>query len=406
MKQILIVEQDEQFAGNLFQALLRVDDFQISAAPTVRQACLIVGRQEQDLAFISLDGLEGTVEALRRLQPDLPLVVTLPRPGLTVPAPYVDKVQAVLSWSALVYGLPDLLARIWQEQVPEGRAEGADTAPVQMPAQGSGRSGYAEPRAVAGAVETVARQALAPLLQGTTLPETILTVLLSQGEHLLAHAGTFTADQAQLVAERVSESWVPGLSAQLQFLLLPSRTSDLQLYTRPTGSGLLLTVVARPETKMGALRRYAEQLAEQVAAVAGIEDLETFSAPPSIAVELRDLQAEQERDTGYALAWGSRDPLAEPLRIALRRVLERIAVENGCDLSYLDVQAQLVHMVVRCHPPRPSAWISHRFKRAAETAIQSQFGVEKQLWQKGYYAVESAEPLSAAELNLILGHSS
>lgn len=378
MKQILIVEPDEQFAGRLFQALVRAGDYQISSALTVREGCLIVGRQEQDLAFVPLADLEGTVEALRRLQPDLPIVVTVPGTDDAVPRAYVGQVQGILPRPAISLGLPDLLAKVEEQAAHGGRDPSAA-------ATGSGYGG------------------LAPLLQGSALPETILAALISRGEQLLAHGGTLSADQAEQVAQQVSASWKSELTGQIQFILLPSRTTDLQLYTRPVAAGMLLTLVSRAETKMETLRRQADKLAQQVLEAAGPVTADPDAASePALTVRVREQPPREIAEKSYALIWRSVGPLPAPLQIALRRALDRIASENGCVLTYLSVDETLVHLVVSCRPERSSAWIAHLFKREAEAAIQSQFGVEKQLWQKGYYAVEGTTPVSGAELNLIM----
>ena len=378
MKQILIVEPDEKFAVRLFQALLSAGDYQISSTPTVRQACLVVGRQVQDLAFVPLEGLGGTVEALRRLQPDLPLVVTVPHADTEVPDPYADQVQGILPRPALGLGLLDFLDGVWEKTV---------SGPTPLVEE-------QDPEDLNGA--------LGPLLQGNPLPETMLAALVSQGPLLLAHAGTLSGDQAELVVDRIDETWVPGLTAQIQFMLLPSRSSDLQLYTRPVGARLLLTLVARPETTMEAFRAQADLLAQQVASVGGSDEHPNLAQPGPVATVRMQEPGPVVTDSAYALAWGSVQPLPEPLQIALRRTLQRIAAENLCELSHLDVEESLVHLVVRCPPDRSSSWIAHLFKREAERAIQTEFAVDSRLWQRGYFAAESDEPLSEAELDLIL----
>lgn len=386
MKQILIVEPDEHFAGHLFQALLSAGDFQISSAPTVRQACLIVGRQKQNLAFVPLEGLGGTIEALRRLQPDLPLVVTVARTEITVPAPYEDQIQGVLPRPAVALGLDRFLEDVWKQAVPGRPAEEKKGPGEGLVGTGNG--------------------ALLPLLQGTALPETMLAILVSQGAELVAHAGTLSDEQAGRVAERVNQTWEPGLTAQIQFVVLPSRSSDLQLYTRPVGKGLLLTLVAQPETRMEAFRAQAALLARQVAGARGEKaGMDAGAVAPAETVTVEGPFPGAGAAKKYALVWRALGPLSAPLRIALRRGLERIAAENDCELHYLTVGEKLVHLVVQCPPGRSSAWAAHLFKRGAETIIQTEFAVKKELWERGYYAAERAEPLSERELDLFLNRT-
>jgi hypothetical protein len=219
---------------------------------------------------------------------------------------------------------------------------------------------------------------------------------------LLAHAGTLADEQAERVAEQVGDSWMPGLTAQVQFMRLPSRSSDLQLYTRPAGPGWLLTLVAQPETTMEAFRSQADSLAKRVAEVGSDEPGAHRTSMATATVTLKEPELHPMAEKGYALAWRSLVPLPESLRIALRRGLERIARENQCELSYLAVDENLVHLVVHCPSTRSSSWVAHLFKREAEAAIQTEFDVNKRLWQRGYFAAESDEPLTEVELDLVL----
>jgi REP element-mobilizing transposase RayT len=89
----------------------------------------------------------------------------------------------------------------------------------------------------------------------------------------------------------------------------------------------------------------------------------------------------------------------------LRRALERLAAANACVLTHTLVRPELVHLVVTCPPGRDSAWAAYLFKNGSEQVIQQQFGVAATLWDKGFYAVESADPLATAELNIFLEHN-
>jgi len=60
---------------------------------------------------------------------------------------------------------------------------------------------------------------------------------------------------------------------------------------------------------------------------------------------------------------------------------------------------------VTCPPGRDSAWAAYLFKNGSEQVLQQQFGVAATLWDKGFYAVESTDPLATAELNIFLEHN-
>ncbi|MCZ7670100.1 MAG: transposase [Chloroflexi bacterium] len=86
----------------------------------------------------------------------------------------------------------------------------------------------------------------------------------------------------------------------------------------------------------------------------------------------------------------------------MRRALERLAATNGCGLQQVSVQPEPIHLVVTCPPGRDSAWAAYLFKNGSEEIIQQEFNVTANLWETGYYATESEEPLTETELNLFL----
>ncbi|MCA9971815.1 MAG: hypothetical protein KC425_16435, partial [Anaerolineales bacterium] len=159
--------------------------------------------------------------------------------------------------------------------------------------------------------------------------------------------------------------------------------------------GYLLTLAALPETPLREVRLRARQLTESLA-----EALRGGPGAGGIGVQI---------DTGllgrrksYALVWRPVRPLPKSLHVPLRRALERLALANACVITFIQVQAELVHMIVLCPPENDSSWAAYLFKRGAESMIQQEFGVSATLWENGYYAAESTEPLSAAELKVFL----
>lgn len=406
MKRILLVEPEDQLAGHLFQLLVRSGDFVVSAAPSQREAALIVAEQPQDLAVVPVDALSGAITVLRSLQPDLRIVALLP-PGVDAPPIKFDgQLQGILHRSGLEAALPEVLADALSREVP-------------VPAS---------PLPLAGS-ET---EMMAALLQRTALHEKVLTTLLARGSELVNHAGTLEADQAAEAAARVAESWTHGHAAQVQFLRLQTRSSDLLLYTRGVGRDHLLTLAARPEAAVGEMRVQADQLAAALLAVlepvegsaaerregepggveaAGAEvtsaastepagvDTDPESATDAVAVAL-------EETASYALVWRAERQLPRPMEMTVRRVLQQLAADNGCTLSHLDVEGKLVHLVIQCPPETGSTWLVRLLKDGSEAEIQAQSGLTARLWEKGYYAVPSTDPLDGVELSLFAQQSS
>lgn len=380
MKRILIVEPDEHFATRLFQALVDVGDFSVSSAPTMREACLVIAQEPHDLAFVPVEEGTSLIRSLRSVQRDLRLVAVVPSSGFELPTAYRPVVQGTLARTRVGTDVKPVLERAFGARLKP--KEAADLAPAGNDAV------------------PVEELTLLESLQSVPLEDEVLTALLSQQEELLAHGGTLNEEQASFIARRLAETWESAHTAQIQFLRLPSRTNDLLLYTRPVGEHYLLTLAARPNTLVGKLRRQADVI---VGTVERLLNGDPAADPERTAPVMRRRSgSEAGEQTSYAIVWRPREPLNEMLYIPLRRALERLAETNACVLTYLDVDEELVHVVVACPPGRTSAWAAHLFKQGAEAEIQKQFGMEANLWEKGYYATESAEPLPQKELNLFL----
>lgn len=389
MKRILIVEPDEGFATRLFQALVDVGDFSVSSTPTMREACLVIAQEPHDLAFIPVEEGTSLVRSLRSLQRDLRLVAVVPTPDFELPTAFRPVVQGTLARTRVGSDVRDVVERAFgARQLPP------DTADAKAPSDPPPDSKDGE----------VGELTLLELLQSVPLEEEILTALLSQKATVLAHGGTLDDEQASAIARRLAKTWEAAHTAQIQFIRLPSRASELLLYTRPVGDDHLLTLAARPNALVGKLRRQANSIAAKVVPLVNGGPAGAPKRPAPVARSRSGRQGDREmpEQRSYAIVWRPREPLSEMLHIPLRRALERIAETNACVLTHLDVDEDLVHVVAACPPGRSSAWVAHVFKQGAEAEIQKQFGMAASLWEKGYYATESADPLEQRELNLFL----
>ncbi|HZD10140.1 MAG TPA: hypothetical protein VE553_02270 [Candidatus Binatia bacterium] len=367
MKRILILEPDKQYATRLFEALISAGDYAVASVSTMREACLLVAQQKQDVALIPPDDGEDLIHSLRSLQSDLRLIVVVPDAGYELPPSTAERVQGTLAKSRVYDKLPQLLEEVMVQPVPVAEE----------------------------AARPVSEATLTASLQGTVLDEFVLTALLSREQQLLVHTGTLDEQQAGRIVQRVTETWDPAHTAQVQFIRLPSRANDLLLYTQPIAGSYLLTLVAQPDVAIGQLRHQANKLAAQVdgrqGRGSGIKVGEEASGPAPAS-------------TSYAIVWQPKEPFPDALRKPLRRALERTAEANACVLSHVEIGPASVQIVVSCLPGRNSAWAAHIFKQGTEKAIQEAFGVEAHLWQKGYFAAESAKPLDEADLSLFLEH--
>jgi hypothetical protein len=233
-------------------------------------------------------------------------------------------------------------------------------------------------------------------LQQTPLGKLVQTVIFAQKTNLLAHWGELNITQAATVALIAGEKWrAEPNSTIIQFIHLAARAGDLLLYSCAVADTFLLTLVALPETPIRELRQQAKTVAANLEQVLQGKTLQDVRAETAAA-------ASNGQHSAYAIVWRPIRPIPKSLHIPLRRAIERLATANACTLSFTSVHEKLIHLVVTCPPGRDSTWAAYLFKNGSEDTIQREYGVAASLWDTGFYAVESSEPLPEAELNLFL----
>jgi hypothetical protein len=371
---ILILESDKEFALRLAKSLKTRAPAAVTLAPTVREACLYLVQQVQDLAFIPAGSDTQVIRSFRAIQPDLRIVLMTPDPDYVAPDHYAGQVQAVLLKPLLDVDLPDIL-RLASIQPFQSEERALPNSPAD-----------------AAAPDTAV---LIAALQQIQLGQLLQTVIFADAMRVLAHWGTLNDNEVANVALHVGQEWLQdNYQTRIQFIHLPARAGERLLYTTALREQYLLTLVALPEMPLTQLRRSAQQLRGYL--TDALNGVRTFGVITAVG------DGEDAGYTSYAIVWRALDPLPETLHIPLRRALERLAEANGCHLNYADVQRDLAHLVVACPPGRDSAWAAYLFKNGSEEIIQQEYAVSATLWQTGYYAAESAEPLTEAELNLFL----
>lgn len=374
-QKILILESDKEFALQLAKALKTRAPAAVTIAPSVREACLHLVQDVQDLAFIPAGPDNQAIRAFRAIQPDLRIVLMTPDPSYIVPDHYTGQIQAMLLKPLLEVDLPDILK---QASIQPFQSEEMELIP-------------------GGVVETDAPDTavLIAALQQIQLGQLLQTAVFADGMRVLAHWGALNDHEAANVALHVGQEWLKdGFLTRIQFIHLPPRAGERLLYTTCLEERYLLTLVALPEMPLTQMRRSAKKLRKYL--------LDALSGVETFGVETAVGDNHDDGYNSYAIVWQSSEPLPETLRIPLRRALERLAQANGCQLHYADVQPDLAHLVVACPPGRDSTWAAYLFKNGSEEIIQQEYAISATLWQTGYYATESAEPLTEAELNLFL----
>ena len=373
--QILILDPDRDFTIRLAQHIRAVGPYSVVAALTVREARYHLARRQPDLAFIPVSEDDKVIRTLRAKQPDLRLILMTPSPDYRVPAFFSGQVQGVLIKSHLDADLPEVLQKALAQPLISKQ-----TAPLS----GDGLPDTA---------------LLIAILQQANLGQLVQTAVFSQNNHVVAHWGQLNDTEVAAIAHHVGKSWPADdaphkeTNTRIQFLRLPARAGDRLLYSRCVESAYLLTLVALPETPLTRLRIEANQIADHLT--------EALHGKRSISPSSSNDHPQQT----FAIVWRPLKKLPPALEIPLRRALERLAATNGCGLHHVSVQTELIHLVVSCPAGRDSAWAAYLFKNGSEEIIQQEYGVVASLWETGYYAAESEEPLSKTELNLFLERS-
>jgi REP element-mobilizing transposase RayT len=363
MRRVLIIDEDKQFATDLWVALRKLGDFKVTVCRTLNEACLALIQETQDLAFLPLKYDDRPIRSLLALQSELCVVLTSSDIVTSLPESISAKTAGLLLKNRLHTALPGILAIVFDQAKPT----------VDTPdAHAAIHTGILGPRVQAG--------------------------LLLQGKKLVTHWGNLSKANANLITETVNQGWAEAeKNTQVQFLRFPEQGHVLLLYTRVLSPGqpvdqekrYLFTLVAAPEVSLSWLRTRADKLVENLSYV-----VYTAAAPPKPVTT--------PNSPTYAIVWAAEQPFATTQVPLVRRTLERIAIANACALTHIDVQPQLIHLVVTCPPGRSSGWAVHTLKSGSDEAIRQEIEQKRPLWNLGHYARESAEPLTSAELNIFL----
>lgn len=378
IKHVLVLESDRTFAFRLARALNRMGDFHISMVSTLKDACLQLVQNDQDLAFVPVAEGAKIIRSLRAVQPDLRVILVTPSGDEEIPVTYSGNVQGVLIKSLVDVELETLVETVArQPMVKTGRI---DTAVAQ------------------DVTRYLDSATLIATLQEVHLGRLLRAIVFAGKAELAAFWGELNESEAATVAAHVGEGWQGNaLPSRLQFIHLPARAGDLLLFTQQVVDDYLVTLVALPEAPLTEVRQQARRMAKKLKAVLeGRVLLHTGLLSNGFGLGKRP---------SYVIVWRPVALLPSQIHIPLRRALKRLAMANGCVLTHVQVQADLVHLVVTVPPGRDDSWAAYLFKNGAEQTISQAFEFQGNLWETGFYAVESAEPLPEAELNLFLDSS-
>lgn len=206
-------------------------------------------------------------------------------------------------------------------------------------------------------------------------------------------AGDLTGDPilVRAVAEhvrRTCDKATPGV--QIQYAQVGERRGGRLLYVRWVDH-YLLTLVAPSNTALGSLRRVAKRL---------VESLRTGNTAAVEVGQGRAAAGQPEQGDGftYAIAWRPVEPLPKAIRKIIRDSAQQLALREGCQLDFIGVASDHVHLVLRCPWRRRGAWAASVFKRGIEEDISQRYGMRASLWQKGFLADPSNGPIDGEAL--------
>lgn len=379
IKHILVLEPDRAFAFRLVRALNRIGPYTVSMVPTLKDACLQLVQTDQDLAFVPVEEGAKIVRSLRAVQPDLRIILVMPSGDEEIPVTYSGNVQGVLIKSLVDVELETLVENVARQPMVQTGQVGTAVTP--------------------DAIRSLDTASLIATLQETKLGRLNQAIVFAQGSKLLAYWGELNEGEAATVALIVGEGWVGNtLPSRLQFVHLPARAGDLLLFTHQVLEDYLVTMIALPETPLTEVRQQARRMAKKLkATIEGRVLSQTGVLGNGLGAGKR---------TSYVIVWRPQTFLASQLHIPLRRAISRLAVANACVLTHVQVRTDLVEIVVTVPPGRDDGWAAYLFKNGSEQTIQQEFQVSNSLWETGFYAAASTEPLTEAELRLFLDSSS
>lgn len=374
MQTILIIEPDNGFAQALAQELKKIGPATISTVPTIPEGCLILSQRPQSLVFMPIsDDTAMLVRALRALQPGVPIILTMGEETAVSPT-VTHQIQGTLTRQSFKIHLPHLLTQALAPAV----------TPPPLPA--------ATPTA-----QPVTPADIQHLFDRVELGDLVQTIILSQTDKLVASRGRHKPAMQKIFVSQMGADWNGRFSTRLQFHPTPS--GDVQLYTRTLSENYFLTLVATPEASLRELRMRGEGL------TAVIQQLLSGQQPDPVPSGQfsRSQPSQREKRISYNIAWQPHNPLPPTLQIPLRRALHRLAHENACILTYVTADPKLIHLHINCPATRGSDWVAYLLKNGSEEIIQKEYKeAANPLWATGYYAAESAKPLSDNELRLLL----
>ena len=378
----LILEQNTPFRENLQQSLEQSNELECFITDSWQEALQLMSQHEFDLALIAVELLDQTLlSGMRQIQPDLRVALLVPQANMDYVDPKYGLIQGVLVRRHLTNDLGGLLDKTMRTEV--------------LHTNGAGITSNSE--------RDARQNQLQKIFQVIQLDEHIESMFVADEDGVLVHQGALNERQISSLAVLHRRKWRRnGPNSFLRYYQLPGISHDLLVYATRLEDDLMVGTAALPQSAINVLRHEIESVVPAVQTVLGEEMPALSELTPQITPQPN---TSPNKQNNFALVWRPIAKIPRGLQRSLYEALENVSTENACILRFVDVTSDWIHIVVTTPPGKSAIWIAHQFKDGTEKQIRNQFGVDATLWAKGYYGIESAEPLSEAELNLFLQRS-
>lgn len=223
--------------------------------------------------------------------------------------------------------------------------------------------------------------------------------LLVSGSDVVIGDVNADATLVQATADLVRATWeaVPP-RAQILYSSVTEREDPRLVYIKPLDL-YRLALVARNDWSPRVLGQLADELADSLLGADG-----RGMASQTVATETGAAYVPDMKQTTYAIVWRPVEPLPRSLRKFIRESAQRLASNKGLRLHFVGVASDHVHLVVECRAGRTASWVAYLFKKGIEEDITDRYGTSVSLWQKGFLADPSTNPIGGEALLAYLSY--
>jgi hypothetical protein len=213
--------------------------------------------------------------------------------------------------------------------------------------------------------------------------------------------GDVNADSSltQATADLVRAAWeaVPP-RVQILYSSVIEQEDPRLVYIKPLDV-YRLTMVAKNDRSPRVLGQLANEVVDSLLDAEGRR-----RASQDISNETGAAYAPDKDHATYAIVWRPVEPLPRSLRTFIRESAQRLARNKGLRIHFVGVASDHVHLVVECRAGCAASRVAYLFKKGIEEDITDRYGTSVSLWQKGFLADPSTDPIGGEALLAYLSY--